>query len=124
MKIKGTTRTIMFKIFCLISFLGCCLLLCVSDVDIDNGGLRTYFLLFFGWVLSVFITSILYDSQMYLRHLYATRYSIQLVYGYLKHKKGVTYHCLYNIADDSDSFKEFYNNMLFIYDDTHNRKEN
>ena len=123
MKIKGTTRTIMFKIFCLISFVGCCLLMCVSDIDIDHGGLRTDLIMFFGWVLSVFLTSIFYDPHMYLRHLYAIRYSIQLVHGYLNHKKGVTYHCLYNIADDSSSFKEFYYNMLFIYDETHKREE-
>lgn len=123
MNIKSTTRTIMCKIFYLISFLGICFLMCVSDIDIEAGGLRTYFLLFLGWMLSVLITSILYDPWKYFRHLSAIICSIKLIHGYLHHKRSASYRYLYDIADECKTFREFYDYILFIYDENHKRKE-
>ncbi len=120
MNIKKTIVRIVFYIFAAITFIG--FLILASAVDIGDGMIPTYLLAVASWACCGVVTVVLYDNRYLIRHVFATCNTLSLIYGCIRKIHSRSYQFLYDIANQCDSFIEFYMCMLYIYDVNHERK--
>ena len=112
MKIKNAIRNIMYRIFLSLSVLGFCLIGCL----VDYTDIKSVISLILGWIVCMFIATLLYDKHIILRTIFCIYCIIVLVFGNITSTNSKMYYHLCKITIECDTFSEELRVFKSLYD--------